>query len=181
MSREPIESDRTNDLRPGAESPFIRYAEIAAALVVIAMGVVILLESRDIRIPRALTLVGPRDFPRVIGAGLIVLGIWYAIDVVRHDPAAPSADSEDADPTLPTDWRVLGQLAIVLALYAGTMERLGFVIASSILFFGTAVTLGSRRFVRDAAIGIVLSTATYLLFSEWLGIRLPTGVLDGVL
>ena len=181
VSSEPIDSNQADDSRPEAEPLFIRYAEIVAALVVIAMGVVILLESRDIRIPRALTVVGPRDFPRIIGAGLIVLGIWYAIDVVRHDPSAPSADSEDADPSLPTDWHVLGQLAIVLALYAGTIERLGFVIASSILFFGTAFALGSRHVVRDAAIGIVLSTATYLLFSEWLGIRLPAGVLDGVL
>jgi len=182
LSIEPIDSPTFPDhtAKPN-DSPWLRYVELLAALVVIAMGVVILVETRDIRIPRALTVVGPRDFPRAIGVGFLVIGIWYAIDIVRNPPVSPSADSEDADVEAPTDWRVLGQLAIVLALYAGLMESAGFVLASSVLFLGTAIALGSRSFIRDAFIGIVLSSLSFLLFSEWLGIRLPQGVLGGIL
>lgn len=163
-----------------AAAPWARYAEIAVALAVVAMGIVILVETQDIRIPRALTVVGPRDFPRIVGAGLVILGIWYVIDVVRGDQAAPSADSEDADPTLPADWAVLGQLAIVLIAYAVLMRPAGFIIASVVLFFGASFALGSRHFLRDAIAGILISTVTFLVFSEWLGIRLPDGILGGL-
>lgn len=182
MSAEPTEPISNPDpATPNPTSVWVRYVELLVAAAVLVLGIVILVETRDIRIPRAFTVVGPRDFPRVIGGVLVLLGIWYAIDVIRNDPTAPSADSEDADASLPADWGVLGKLAIVLALYALLMKPAGFVVASSVLFLGTAIALGSRQFLRDAAFGVILSFLTYLLFSEYLGIRLPAGVLDGVL
>jgi putative tricarboxylic transport membrane protein len=182
LSVEPIEPPALPSPTAESNDPrWLRHVELLAALVVIAMGVVILLETRNIRIPRAFTVVGPRDFPQLIGIGFVVIGVWYAIDILRNPPVSPSADSEDADADAETDWRVLGQLTVVLALYAGLMESAGFIFASTVLFAGTAFTLGSRLFLRDAAIGFVLSTLSYLLFSEWLGIRLPAGILDGIL
>jgi putative tricarboxylic transport membrane protein len=142
------------------------------------MGVVILVDLQDIRVPKAFSSVGPRVFPTIVGWGLVVLGIWYAIDVLRGDTAKPSDDSEDADPTLPVDWPVLGGLAIALTIYALLMKPAGFVIASAVLFVLAAFSMGSRQIVRDVGIGIVVSVATYLAFSEWLGIRLPEGILE---
>lgn len=175
---DPPETISTGSPAPAA-APWMRYLEIIVALAVIAMGIVVLVETQDIRIPRALTIVGPRDFPRIVGAGLIILGIWYVIDIIRGDQAAPSADSEDADPTLPADWAVLGQLAVVLAAYALLMRPAGFIIASFVLFLGVSFALGSRHYLRDSIAGIVLATVTFLVFSEWLGIRLPDGLLSG--
>ncbi len=163
---------------PPAPSGWIRYAEILVAVGVIAMGIVILIETRDIRVPQAFSSVGPRVVPTVIGWGLVVIGAWYAVDVVRGDNAAPSADSEDADPTLPADWAVLGGLALALGIYAALMEPAGFVIASAVLFVMATFSMGSRQIVRDAAIGLVVSLVTFLVFSEWLGIRLPVGLLE---
>jgi putative tricarboxylic transport membrane protein len=111
----------------------------------------------------------------------VLVGIWYAVDVLRGDVAEPAADSEDADPTLPADWGVLARLAAVLVVYAFIMKPAGFIIASAVLFSGTAYALGSRHFVRDVPIGVALAIAAWFLFSEWLGIRLPAGLLDGIL
>lgn len=165
---------------PPISSGWARYAEILVAIGVIAMGIVILVETRDIQVPRAFASVGPRVVPTVIGWGLIVIGAWYAIDVVRGNTAAPSADSEDVDPTLPADWAVLGGLALALGIYAVLMEPAGFVIASAILFTMAAFAMGSRQIVRDALIGVAVSLVTYLVFSEWLGIRLPAGLLEPI-
>jgi len=38
--------------------------------------------------------------------------------------------------------------------------------------------MGSRKIPRDAAIGILLSAAIYLMFTEGLGLRLPAGWLE---
>lgn len=165
---------------PQVATGWTRYAEVLVAVGVIAMGIVILIETRDIRVPKAFSSVGPRVVPTVIGWGLVVIGAWYAVDVVRGDTAAPSADSEDADPTLPADWKVLGGLAVALVLYAALMEPAGFVIASAVLFVIAAFSMGSRRIVRDITIGLAVSVVTFLVFSEWLGIRLPVGLLEPV-
>lgn len=181
MTTEPTET--ANQLEsesppPQSETGWTRYAEVLVAVGVVAMGIVILLETRDIRVPQAFSSVGPRVVPTVIGWGLVVIGAWYAIDVVRGHTAAPSEDSEDADPTLPADWKVLGGLAIALASYAVLMDPAGFVIASAVLFVMAAFSMGSRQIVRDIAIGLAVSLATFLVFSEWLGIRLPLGLLE---
>jgi len=165
---------------PPPSSGWARYGEVLVAVGVIAMGIVILIETRDIRVPPAYASVGPRVMPTIIGWGLIVVGAWYAIGVMRGDTAAPSADSEDVDPTLPPDWAVLGGLALALGVYAVLMEPAGFVIASAILFLMASFSMGSRQIARDAAIGAAAALVTYLVFSEWLGIRLPAGLLEPI-
>ncbi len=179
MSVEPDVSNTPLDDRPTpAQTGVARYAEVLVAVGVIAMGIVILIETRDIRVPKAFSSVGPRVVPMVIGWGLVGVGAWYTIDVVRGRTAAPSGDSEDADPTLPADWAVLGGLAAALAVYAVLMEWAGFVIASAVLFAMASFSMGSRKVLRDAAIGVVVSLAVFFVFSEWLGIRLPEGLLE---
>ncbi len=175
-------TDQTRSERPAppAQTGLARYAEVLVAVGVVAMGIVILIETRDIRVPQAFSSVGPRVVPTIVGWGLVVIGAWYAVDVVRGRTTAPSADSEDADPTLPADWVVLGGLAAALAIYAALMERAGFVIASAVLFVMAAFSMGSRKVVRDTAIGVTVSLVTYLVFSEWLGIRLPAGLLEPI-
>jgi putative tricarboxylic transport membrane protein len=165
---------------PAPGRGWARYAELAVTLAVIALGIVILIDTRDIRVPKAFSSVGPRVVPTIVGWGLVIVGIWYAIDVILGHTAAPSGDSEDADPTLPADWGVLGGLAITLIAYAALIRPVGFVLASTVLFAGAAVAMGSRQVLRDLAIGLVLSAVTYYAFTEWLGIRLPEGILEGL-
>jgi len=172
----------TPAVEPGAERPersrWVHYAEILVAIGIAAMGVVILIDLQDIRVPRAFSSVGPRVFPTVVGWGLVIIGVWYAIDILRGDTAAPSADSEDADPTLPADWVVMGGIALSLVAYALLMEPAGFVVASAVLFVAATFSMGSRSYVRDIVIGVAVSLITFLAFSEWLGIRLPNGILE---
>ncbi len=165
---------------PPDPSGLTRYAEILVAKGVVAMGIVILIDTQDISVPRAFASVGPRVVPTIVGWGLVTIGMWYSIDVLRGKTAAPAGDSEDADPTLPADWAVLGGLAIALVAYAVLMEPAGFVIASAALFVMATFVMGSRQVVRDAAIGVVVSVITFLVFSEWLGIRLPAGLLEPI-
>jgi putative tricarboxylic transport membrane protein len=159
-------------------SDWARYAELAVAAAVVLLGIVILIDTRDIRVPKAFSSVGPRVVPIIVGWGLVIVGAWYAIDILRGDTAAPSGDSEDADPTLPADWGVLGGLAIALGAYALLIERAGYVLASAALFTLAATAMGSRQYLRDLAIGLILGASTYYAFTEWLGIRLPQGLLE---
>jgi putative tricarboxylic transport membrane protein len=148
---------------------------------VVVFGGLVLWQTTQIRLTPAYATVGPRVIPTIVGAGLVLIGIWLAIEAWRGVTATASTDSEDADPSLPTDWRCLGSLVVVLIAYLVLLEPAGFVIASAVLFAGAAIAMGSRRYARDVAAGLVIAVVLYVGFTRGLDLRLPAGVLEGIL
>ena len=177
--------DQESEMPRAPEAPptgWTRWSELLVAAAVIALGIVVLVQTQDIRITRAVARVSPRAIPQVVGVGLVVLGAWYALDIVRRPHVAGGGeDSEDVDPEAPTDWTVIAILAVALALFAALISHAGFVLASAVMFTVAAFAMGSRRVLADLAIGVVLATAIFLVFNGWLGVRLPEGWLAGVL
>jgi putative tricarboxylic transport membrane protein len=170
----------TTERGPLEPVPFwLRWAEMPMAIGVLALGIVVLVESLDIKVRQGV-VVNPRVFPQIVGAGLVVVAIWYAIDIVRSPRIGGGEDAEDVDPEARTDWTVLGILAIALIAYAALIDTAGFIIASTVLFVISTFAMHSRAYLRNLAIGVLLSVAVYLLFDGWLDVRLPGGWLEGV-
>lgn len=155
-------------------------AELALAVGVVAIGALVLWQTNEIRVAPTYSRIGPRVVPTIVGAGLILLGLWLAADVLTGHLTGPSDESEDADPTLPTDWRTVGLLAASLVVYLLLIERAGFVIASALLFTGAAFAMGSRHPIRDALLGLAVAVVLYIGFTEGLDLRLPAGWLEGI-
>jgi putative tricarboxylic transport membrane protein len=59
------------------------------------------------------------------------------------------------------------------------VERGGFVLASTMLFWFTARAFDARHPVRDAVFALGTSAGAYLLFARVLELPLPAGVLSG--
>jgi putative tricarboxylic transport membrane protein len=78
-------------------------------------------------------------------------------------------------------WTPLLLIAAGIALDVVLLERAGFVIASSVLFWLTARAFDAKHPVRDGVFAIVMSVAVYALFVRLLQIPLPAGVLAGFL
>lgn len=158
-----------------------RWGELLVAIGVIVLGIVVLVETQDIRTRPGVT-VSPRLIPNVIGGLLVLLGIWYAIDTIRA-PRLPGAgeDSEDVDPEAETNWSAIIIMAFALLCYALLIDTAGFIIASAVMFLISTFSMGSRHYVRNLAIGLILSAIVYFMFNNWLGVRLPGGWLAGIL
>ena len=124
--------------------------------------------------------VGPRAVPIVLGIALLVVAVVYALDVARggHGEAE---EGEDVDLRHPADWKTLGLLAFFFLLNALLIDRLGWVISGTILFWGSAFALGNRHHIRGLAIAIALSLSTFYAFAIGLGVNLPAGILQGIL
>lgn len=155
--------------------------ETILALAVIVVGVGVVWQATQIRLTPAYSKVGPRVIPYIVGAGLILVGLWLAFEALtgRGDQGV-SSESEDADPTLPTNWPTVGLLAAALLAYLILLVPAGFIIASTVLFVGAAFAMGSRRYARDLVVGILMATILYVGFTRGLGLRLPAGVLAGI-
>jgi putative tricarboxylic transport membrane protein len=166
---------------PPPSSRQIDIGELALALGAVLFGLLVIWQTTQIRVAPIYSTVGPRTIPYIVGAGLALTGLWLAFEALTGRTTAGSAESEDVDVSLPTDWRTIGLLTLALIAYLLLLESAGFVIASAALFIGAAYAMGSRRYVRDVVIGVLLAVALYLLFDRGLGLDLPAGVLEGIL
>jgi putative tricarboxylic transport membrane protein len=124
--------------------------------------------------------VGPRVFPYVVGAVMLVLAVLLVVATLRGDRPEEEG-GEDVDLTHPADWTTVLKLVGVMVFTIATINLLGWAINGAILFTGAAWALGSRTLLKDVLIGVVLSVASWYAFYVGLGIPLPAGLLDGVL
>lgn len=124
--------------------------------------------------------VGPRTVPFLVGGLLLACALWLAVDVLRGGHGEAEG-GEDVDLSHPTEWRVVVPLVAVFLGNVLLIDRLGWVISGALLFWGSAWALGSRHYVRDAVVSILLSLGTFYGFYLGLGIYLPAGLLEGVL
>jgi putative tricarboxylic transport membrane protein len=124
--------------------------------------------------------VGPKVFPYVIGAGLLVLAALLAVATSRGSLPEPEA-GEDVDLTQRPDWLTVTKLVGVLLFTIATVNLLGWALTGVVLFAASARVLGSRTTIRDVLVGIVLAVGSWYAFYVGLGIPLTPGVLDGVL
>lgn len=124
--------------------------------------------------------IGPKPVPILLGVLLLVIAVIYAVDVARGGAGEPEA-GEDVDLSLPIDWRTVLLLVGAFLVNAVLIERLGWVISGTILFWGSAYALGNRHYVRNLLIAVALSLITFYTFAIGLGVDLPAGVLQGIL
>lgn len=155
-------------------------AQYGLAAFLALVGVWTVVDSAGLDPGFADQVVGPAAFGYVIGAGLVVLAVLLAVATARGDRAEGEA-GEDVDLDRSTDWRTLGGLAGVLLATVVLIDWLGWAIVGALLFAGAATVLGNRHWVRNLAIGAVLSVTSWYGFYVGLGIPIPAGVLDGIL
>ncbi|SDD58124.1 tripartite tricarboxylate transporter TctB family protein [Glycomyces harbinensis] len=119
--------------------------------------------------------IGPKPVPIILGALLIGVAAFYALDVARGG-RGEAAETDGA-----FDWRTVGLLCALFVANALVIEWLGWVISGSLLFWGAAIVLGSRRYFLTLGAAVVLGLATFYGFAIGLGVGLPAGILQGIL
>ena len=127
----------------------------------------------------AAVFIRQRDY-RFGAIAMLVLAIILAIAIPRGSVGEADA-GEDVDPNSPGDWRTVGLLVGLFVLLIVLVKPLGWAIAGALFFGGAATILGNRHYIRNIAIGAVLSVLTFYGFYSGLGIPLPAGILDGIL
>jgi putative tricarboxylic transport membrane protein len=154
----------------------ISGAGLAIGLGLIAIASVIGFDTMQMQVPPSYARVGPQIFPYIIAIGLAITGAHIAWKSYRGEDDI--ADSDDAEPT---DWKSVGIIVAGLIAHMNLLKPLGFVPAGLILFLSVAFAFGSRRYGRDAFVGLLLVLFAYVGFTYGLGLQLPQGILKGLL
>lgn len=152
----------------------LAIAETLIGLGVAALGVFIAVETSQIATAPAYAKVPPGAIPYLVGGCLILLGLLFALQAWRA--AAPAVA-----PAGPADWQALAAIGVGLVAQMLLIERAGFIIAAAVLFVCVAFGFGSRRFLRDVVIAILLAIVVYIGFTRGLRVPLPAGLFAGLL
>lgn len=148
-------------------SRHLQLSEIAVGFFCTGLGLFVLVGVARAPASAANSAVGPGVFPTIIGIGLVAVGLrlFYEAWTRRNEPSGfPSLD--------------LGSAAFGAAAFVGmilTLEWLGWIIAGTLLYLAVAVAFGTRRIAMTLLLGLVLTSATWLLFDYGLDLSLPTG------
>ena len=156
-------------------------SELGVALLLGAAGGLVLWDAVGLVTPFSKSdPVGPKTIPYIVAGLLIVCAVMLAVNVLRGGHGEAEG-GEDVDLTHPADWKTV--LPLVAAFVANILliDWAGWVISGTVLFWGSVLALGSRHYVRDGLISVVLSLLTFYGFYLGLGISLPAGLLEGIL
>jgi putative tricarboxylic transport membrane protein len=151
----------------------LRLGEAVLAAFVLALGVFIAGETAMLRGGPGYAAIGPKLFPWLVAAGLLLVGVALLYEASVGAVAQPTGFQLDLPPAL----AVTAGLVLQMVL----MKPAGFVIASAGLFVAVAYAFGSRRLALNAAVGLMLCVITYTAFTHGLGLVLPAGVLGALL
>ncbi|MCX7893622.1 MAG: tripartite tricarboxylate transporter TctB family protein [Burkholderiales bacterium] len=153
--------------------------ETAFAFAVVALGVGLAIGTALLPSEGGYSGIGPSFMPAMVSAGTIIVGAWLAFEALtggwrNRSPEDPAARGEHAFLPAAFAWVSAGLLAQMALIGLA-----GFVLSSALLFACVARGFGSRRALRDAAIGLALALVVYFFFTRALSVNLPAGRLFG--
>jgi putative tricarboxylic transport membrane protein len=152
--------------------------QVAVAAGVAAIGAGVLWGSFYLPTGGGYAQVGPGVVPRIVGALTLFLGALLLREALT---GGFHGVDEEAEVHLPMDWAAFAWVSAGIIAYGLLIEHAGFVVSSTLLFVLVARGFGSRRWLLNAAVGLVLALAVYAIFNYGLGLTLPAGILKGVL
>lgn len=166
----------------------LRGPRIAAGVLVVVSALLVL-SAIGIARGGGYSVVGPATIPLGVAIGLLVLSAILAV----RTTVAPDLDlaASVAEEERSTHWPSAVMTLVLLLAYGLALDGfrlgpievpgLGYVIATGLFLPATARVLGSRSPVRDLILGFAIAVLLYVAFTEFLGVRLPPGLLDLVL
>ena len=156
-------------------------AELVISVGVLLLGIGATIVAWKLPETSGYARIGPNVAPKIVSAGLILLGVWLLAEVFTGGYRARVPD----DPTERGDhaflWSAFAWVSAGLIAQMALVHTAGFVIAAAALFACVARGFGSTRWLRDAAIGLVLGLLVFLFFVRFLNVNLPAGWLKPLL
>ena len=147
--------------------------QVAVAVGVLAIGALVLGGSFFLPTGGGYAQVGPGVVPRVVGVLLLVAGGFLLREALT---GGFRGVDEEAEIHLPMNWVYFAWASGGIIAYGLTVEHLGFIIASTILFVMVARAFESTRWGLNIAVGALLAIIIFAIFNYGLGLMLPAGI-----
>ena len=150
--------------------------ELAFAGSLLILGLVVLYDTSRMLVPPGSGTVGPQIFPYVVSGFVIFISLGLFIQIFRGNLGVPEG-TEFGEIINKTDYKSLAMVAGSMLTYPLLIERAGFIIATTVAFFGVAYAYGAKNLLKNLLISIIFSFIVYFSFSKGLNVGLPAGIL----
>jgi putative tricarboxylic transport membrane protein len=150
--------------------------ELAFAGSLLILGLVVVLDSFNMLVPPGSGIIGPQVFPYLVGGFIIAIALGLFIQIIRGNLGVPEG-TEFGDLVDKTDYKSFSMVAGAMLTYPILIERAGFVISTTVVFWGVSYAFGAKKPLKNFAVSIIFSLIVYLAFSKGLNVNLPAGIL----
>ena len=144
-------------------------------IVSLILGVVYLLATRSLVVPAVADPIGPKAFPYIVSAGLIIVGLLLAL---KREPLTEKNRAVIFN--LKTEKGVMlriGLTCVAGLVFGVLLEPLGYLIATFLFMSAMMFITYGARYVFNLAVGLAFAVTTYFLFFVLLEVSLPRGIL----
>jgi hypothetical protein len=153
-----------------------RWMELAVALVLVALGTLVIIDSHRVGVGWADD--GPRAgyFPNIIGWSLGMAGAWIAVTTLLKWKALAAhvfVTRAALKPVL--------QMLVPTVVYIALIALVGIYVASAAYIAAFMRFQGHYRWLIALAVGASVPVAIFLLFEVWFLIPLPKGPVERLL
>ena len=153
--------------------------ELAFAGSLLILGLVVVFDTATMLVPPASGTIGPQIFPYLVSGFLILVSLGIIIQILRGNLGQPEG-TEFGDTIEKTDFKTLLIVAGTMATYPLLIERAGFIVASTVAFFGVSFAFGAKNVARNFLVSLIFSLIVYFSFTRGLNVNLPSGILRGI-
>lgn len=115
---------------------------------------------------------GPKVFPRLLGAGLLIAAVMLLLEMRRGSPR-PETDDDGSR----RHYLVIAAVVVWTFLYFISFQRLGFVPGTAVYLFVLMAYFHRRRWRTNVLTSVLFALSSYVLFTRLLDVNLPRGIM----
>lgn len=153
--------------------PLQARVSIGLALATTVFAAVYIDATAAIVTPQLSDPVGPKAFPYLISAALLVCAAGLFVEglVLFREPDPAGGGFTLRDPR----WRIAAGVMGWTLLYFLAFNDAGYLAATAVFLFGLIFVFDGRRVLRSALVAVVFSGVSYVAFNNYLDVFLPGG------
>jgi putative tricarboxylic transport membrane protein len=119
---------------------------------------------------------GPKAFPRLLGAGMLLTAVMLLAEIIKERKTAPS--TEVPAPGERSQWRVIIAVTLGTFVFFVSFEFLGYMISvTAYLLAMTYFFNKNGRWMTNGLTSVIYGVGSYFIFTQALGVNLPRGLL----
>ena len=120
---------------------------------------------------------GPKAFPRLLGAGMILAAVMLLLEMLKARKAESKSDSPQAAEQHDIgSYKIVAGVTVVTGIYFVLFEPLGYAVATGLFLLVMTSYFNKGKWWTNGLTSVLYSFGSYYAFTSLLGVNLPRGI-----